>query len=205
MDALILVDIQNDFLPGGALAVKGGDKILPIINKLLKLPFDLIIASKDWHPPDHGSFASTHNKEPGEVISLNGLQQILWPVHCVQGTSGAEFPKNIDYKEFHKVFHKGEDRNIDSYSTFFDNGHLKSTGLDEFLKSKHVTKLYIAGLATDYCVKSSVIDASKLGYEIYVIQDACQGVNLKPEDSKLAFEEISQYATLIQSDDVFIS
>lgn len=200
MDALLIVDIQNDFLPDGALAVKGGDKIIPVINKLLELPFDHKVASKDWHPADHGSFALTHGRKPGEVIRLNGLEQILWPVHCVQGTKGADFPMSIDPKKFEKIFQKGVDKNIDSYSAFFDNGHLKSTGLDEYLKSKKVTKLYIAGLVTEFCVKYSVLDACKLGYEVYVIEDACRGVNLKPNDSKIALEEISKHATIVRSD-----
>lgn len=204
MDALIVVDIQNDFLPGGALAVKEGDKVVPVVNKLLNLPFDFKIASKDWHPADHGSFASTHKKKPGERIFLNGLEQILWPEHCVQGTHGADFPKEIDGNKFDTIFHKGVDRNIDSYSTFFDNGHLKSTGLDDYLKSKKVTKVYLVGLTTDYCVKYSVIDASNLGYEVYMVEDGCRGVNLKPTDSQEALKEISKYAKIIRSDQIHL-
>jgi nicotinamidase/pyrazinamidase len=204
MDALIIVDIQNDFLPGGALAVKEGEKVVPVISKLLDLPFNLKIASKDWHPPDHGSFASTHKKKPGDKVILNGLEQILWPDHCIQGTFGSDFPKEIDRDKFDKIFYKGIEKNIDSYSTFFDNGHLKSTGLDDFLKSKNVTKLYVAGLATDYCVKYSILDASKLGYEIYVVEDGCRGVNLKPTDSQEALDEIRKYAKVIQSDQILL-
>ncbi len=202
MDALIVVDIQNDFLPGGALAVKEGDRVIPVINKLLDLPFDFKIASQDWHPSDHGSFASVHKKMPGEMVLLNGLEQILWPDHCVQGSYGSDFPKALHSGKFDIIFHKGDDKNIDSYSTFFDNGHLKSTGLDEFLKSKKVTKVYITGLTTDYCVKYSVFDARKLGYEIFVVEDGCRGVNLNPEDSRKALEEIGKFAKIVRSENI---
>ena len=202
MDALIVVDIQNDFLPGGALAVKEGDRVIPIINKLLEFPFDLKIASQDWHPADHGSFASVHKKKPGDRILLNGLEQILWPDHCIQDTYGSDFPKTLHTDKFDRIFHKGADKNIDSYSTFFDNGHLKSTGLDEYLKNEKVTKLYLVGLATDYCVKYSVFDASKLGYEVIVIEDGCRGVNLNPDDSKKALQEIGKLAKIVQSEDI---
>lgn len=190
MNALILVDIQHDFLPGGALAVKGGDEIIPLLNKLTQLPFDLIIASKDWHPIDHGSFAITHGKLPGEHCLLEGLDQILWPVHCVQGTFGSEFSQELKKDKIDQVFYKGTDRKIDSYSTFFDNGHRKSTGLGEFLKEKKIKNLYIAGLTTDYCVKYSVLDALKLGFSITVIVDACRGVNLTEGDEKKALDEM---------------
>jgi nicotinamidase/pyrazinamidase len=204
MDALIVVDIQNDFLPGGALAVKEGDKVIPVINRLLDMPFDFKLASQDWHPPHHGSFATTYKKQPGERVKLNGLEQILWPDHCVRGTYGSEFPKSLYSDKFDEIFHKGVDKNIDSYSTFFDNGHQKSTGLDDYLKSNEVTKIYIAGLATDYCVKYSVLDASKLNYEIYVVEDGCRGVNLKPNDSQEALKEIAKYAKIIRSDQIHL-
>lgn len=190
MKALLVVDLQNDFLPGGALAVKEGDVIIPVIDKLLHLPFDLKIASKDWHPKDHGSFAPMHNKEPGEHILLDGIDQILWPVHCVQGTRGAEFGPNWDDRQIQKIIYKGTDKNIDSYSTFYDNEHLKATGLHEYLKEHRICDIYVSGLATDYCVKYSVLDALKLGLNVFVIEDACRGVNLNPEDSQKALEEM---------------
>lgn len=192
MKALILVDIQNDFLPGGALGVEEGDEILPVVNKLLEFPFDVIVATKDWHPKDHGSFASIHGKKPGEHIILDGIDQILWPVHCVQGTYGAEFSKGWHSEKVQKVFHKGTEKNIDSYSTFFDNEHRKKTGLEEFLKNQNVKDIYIAGLATDYCVKYSVLDAASLGFNTYVILDACKAVNLQKGDEEHAIAEMRQ-------------
>lgn len=188
MKALLVVDIQNDFLPGGALGVKEGDKVIPLINTLVKQDFDVIVASKDWHPKHHGSFASTHGKKPGEHTKLKGLDQILWPDHCVQGSRGAEFSPELDMTKFDKVFLKGTDNDIDSYSAFFDNGHLKSTGLGDYLKGKGVTDVYIAGLTTDYCVHFSVLDAAKLGFKAHVVLDACRAVNLKKGDQESAVE-----------------
>ena len=190
MKAFIVVDLQNDFLPGGALAVKQGNEIIPVIDKLLKAPFDLKIASKDWHPRDHGSFAENHGKKPGEHVTLAGTDQILWPVHCVQGTHGSEFAPGWDVSQIQKIIYKGTSAEIDSYSTFFDNGHRKSTGLQDFLKEKNITEIYLAGLATDYCVKYSALDACRLGFKVYVIQDACRAVNLLPDDGQKALDEL---------------
>lgn len=203
MRALLLVDVQNDFLPGGALGVKGGDQILPVIHGLLNKPFDLIVASKDWHPRNHGSFAANHGRKEGEVINLNGLEQILWPIHCVQGTYGAEFGPGWDKEKVQKVFYKGTDKDVDSYSAFYDNGHRKSTGLNEYLKEKKIKDIYIAGLTTDYCVKYSVLDASKLQFNCYVIIDACRAVNLKQGDEKQAITEMEEAgARILSSRDV---
>lgn len=203
MTALLIVDVQNDFLPGGALGVKDGDKILPVINKLLSHPFDAVIATKDWHPKDHESFAETHGKKVNEVIDLYGLDQILWPVHCVQGTQGAEFSKNWNHNKVQKVFHKGTDKHLDSYSAFYDNGHKQSTGLHEYLQSKAIKNIYIAGLTTDYCIKYSVTDALKLGYNIFVVIDACKPVNLLPEDEEKALQEmLHEGAHVIYSTDL---
>lgn len=190
MKALVLVDIQNDFLPGGALAIREGDQILSIVNLLLAQDFDLIVATKDWHPQDHGSFAVNHGKTPGEHINLYGLDQILWPVHCVQGTAGAEFAPGWDTAKVQKVFFKGTDRTIDSYSAFFDNGHKKETGLATYLKQHHVDDIYFGGLATDYCVKYSVLDAIKIGFRCHVVKEACRGVNLTPGDDLKALDEM---------------
>ena len=190
MRALVLVDLQNDFLPGGSLAVKEGDQIIPVISDLLKKKFDLVVATKDWHPSDHGSFADSHDKTPGEIIDLFGLEQILWPVHCVQGTQGAEFAPGWDVRCITKVFYKGTDKTMDSYSTFYDNGHRRSTGLESYLKENGIHDIYIAGLTTDYCVKYSVLDALKLGFNAYVVEDACKAVNLNAEDDKKALEEM---------------
>ena len=190
--ALILVDIQNDFLPGGALAVPEGDAIVPLVNRIQE-KFDLILATKDHHPADHGSFAANHeSKKPGEIIDLHGLTQILWPVHCVQDSEGAEFSKELDITGVEKVFYKGENPGIDSYSGFFDNGKRQKTGLDDYLKSKDVDTVYIAGLATDYCVKFTALDAVELGYETYVIKDATRAVNLQLGDFEASLQEMER-------------
>lgn len=203
MKALLVVDLQNDFLPGGALAVHGGWEIVPIIDRLVCAPFDLKIATKDWHPYDHGSFASVHGKSPGECVVLQGVNQTLWPVHCVQGSLGAEFASGWDVHQIQKVIYKGTDKDIDSYSTFFDNKHLKSTGLHDLLRAHGIRDVYIVGLATDYCVKYSVLDAVSLGYNAYVVTDACKGVDLRPGDSEMALQEMrSAGAHLIHSQDV---
>ena len=190
MIALNVTDIQNDFIPGGALAVPEGDKIVPIVNRLLPR-FDIVIATQDWHPPNHGSYAANHpGKKPGDVIDLNGLRQILWPVQCVQNSSGAAFAPGLHGRAIAEVFQKGTDPGIDSYSGFFDNGHRKATGLADFLKARNVTDLYLAGLATDYCIKFTALDAVALGFKTHVIEDACRGINLKPDDVSNAIEEM---------------
>lgn len=189
--ALILVDIQNDFCPEGALPVKDGDKIVPVVNSLMN-KFNLVVATQDWHTPDHESFANVHGKKPGDVINLYGIKQVLWPVHCVQNTYGAEFVKDLDKSKITKVFKKGTDKHIDSYSGFFDNDHKKSTGLDKYLKEKNIKDVYIAGLATDYCVKYTALDAVKLGFNTFLIEDACRGVNLKPDDVTQAIKEMKE-------------
>lgn len=182
MNALILVDIQNDFLPGGPLPVPDGDQIVPVINRL-QARFDLIVATQDWHPAEHGSFAATHaERTPGEVIDWHGLEQILWPTHCVQGTPGADFAPGLDRRQWERVFAKGTDVRIDSYSGFHDNGHRQETGLGDYLRERGVTEVYVAGLATDYCVKFTVLDALNLGFKTYLIEDACRGVDLVPGD-----------------------
>ncbi len=201
--ALLLVDLQNDFMPGGALPVQHGNEIIPLVNQLIQGSFDLIVATKDWHPSDHGSFADNHGKSPGEHVNLAGLDQILWPRHCVQGSHGSEFASGWNTTKIDQVIYKGIERDIDSYSTFFDNGHFRSTGLENYLKEKGIKDIYIAGLATDYCVKYSVLDALQLGFNTYVIIDACRGVNLKPNDSQEAFESMHKAgANLIWFKDV---
>ena len=188
--ALIIVDVQYDFVPGGALAVGEGDRIIPIVNELQK-QFDLVVATQDWHPADHASFASQHpGHKIGDVIDLDGLPQVLWPDHCVQRSRGAEFHHDLDRTRIARVFQKGVDRHIDSYSGFFDNGHLRGTGLAEYLKSEGVTHVFICGLATDYCVKYTALDARALGLATTVIVDACRGVNLQPGDVDAALAEM---------------
>ncbi len=185
--ALILVDLQNDFLPGGALAVPHGNEVVPVAN-LLQLHFDRVVATQDWHPRGHGSFAANHpGKSPGELIELAGQPQILWPVHCVQGTPGAELAPGLERPKIEKVFFKGVDRDVDSYSAFFDNAAQRSTGLAEYLRATGVDEVFCMGLATDYCVQFSAIDAAKLGFVTYAVEDGCRGVDLQPGDSERAF------------------
>ncbi|MCL4120346.1 UNVERIFIED_CONTAM: hypothetical protein GTU68_000456 [Idotea baltica] len=188
--ALILVDIQNDFLPGGALAVPEGDEVVSVANTMMDR-FSIVVATQDWHPADHGSFASQHHgRSVGELIDLNGLDQVMWPDHCVQGTHGAEFADGLSPIDAGNVFVKGTDRKIDSYSGFFDNGHLKSTGLGDALKADGVTDVFILGLATDYCVKFTALDAVELGFKTTLIQDGCRGVNLQPDDVETSIEQM---------------
>lgn len=192
MKALILVDLQNDFLPGGALAVPDGDAVIPVANQLQAL-FPLVVATQDWHPANHGSFAANHpGKRVFEQIDLHGLPQTLWPVHCVQGTSGAALAAALRCDRIAKVFPKGTDADIDSYSGFFDNGHRRSTGLAEWLRSQGVTEVYVCGLATDYCVKLTAMDAVRDGFKVHLIEDACRGVNLRPGDVATAIVEMKR-------------
>lgn len=198
MKALLLIDIQNDFMPGGALAVPGADEIIPIVNNLMP-QFDLIVATQDWHPADHGSFAANHpGKSVYDQIDLDGLPQTLWPVHCVQNTDGASFAPGLDTRRITRVFTKGMNPRIDSYSGFFDNGHRASTGMSEWLKAQNVSELTIAGVATDYCVKFTVLDALKEGFRVNLIAQACRGVNLLPGDVARALEEMQAAGVHIQ-------
>jgi len=188
--ALIMVDVQNDFMPGGALPAVHGDEVVPVLNAL-QPRFELVVATQDWHPPDHGSFASNHpGHKPGEVIDLNGLRQILWPDHCVQHSHGAEFHRDLDRSRIDRIVQKGTDPVIDSYSTFFDNGRRKSTGLEDYLREHDITDVYLGGLATDYCVLWSARDAVSLGFRTHVVAGACRGVELQPGDIERAFEEM---------------
>ncbi|WP_395749262.1 bifunctional nicotinamidase/pyrazinamidase [Prosthecobacter sp.] len=198
MKALLLIDIQNDFMPGGALAVTGGDEIIPIVNKLHP-QFDLVVATQDWHPADHGSFAANHpGKNVFEQTDLDGLPQTLWPVHCVQNTGGALFAPALDTRRIARVFTKGMNPRIDSYSGLYDNGHRASTGMGEWLKTQGVQELHVAGVATDYCVKFTVLDALKEGFSVTVLTSACRGVNLQPGDVDRALAEILAAGAVIQ-------
>lgn len=192
--ALLLVDLQNDFCAGGALAVAGGDSTVDIANALIercKARGDAVVASQDWHPANHGSFASQQNVEPYAEGLLDGLPQTFWPDHCVQNTEGAALHPLLQAKAIDAVFHKGENPAIDSYSAFFDNGHRQKTQLDDWLRHHNVSELIVLGLATDYCVKFTVLDALTLGYSVNVITDGCRGVNLHAQDSAQAFMEMA--------------
>ena len=179
MKTLVLVDIQNDFLKGGSLAVPEGEKIIKPINKIIK-QYDLVIATKDWHPKNHISFASNHSdKKIGDIINVNGVDQVLWPDHCIQNSYGSDFPEQLDISKLAKVIYKGSDANIDSYSGFFDNGHFRSTGLSDYLKSKDVNKIDYVGLATDYCLKYTAIDSVSEGFKTRVLVDCIRGIDKK--------------------------
>jgi nicotinamidase/pyrazinamidase len=203
VNALIIVDIQNDFLPGGALPVPHGDEIIPLANQLREQErFDVVIGTQDWHPPNHGSFAANHRgKKPGDRIDLDGIEQILWPVHCVQNTHGAAFATALNTKRFARIFQKGIDPRIDSYSAFFDNAHRRSTGMSDYLNQRSIKSIYLCGLALDYCVKFSTLDACQLGFRVHVIVDACRGIDLNPGDVKKALDEMKKAgAILLKSD-----
>jgi nicotinamidase/pyrazinamidase len=190
MKALIIVDVQYDFLPGGALAVKGGDEIIPVINRLQE-KFDFIVGTQDWHPEVHGSFASNYeDKQVGDLIELGGVQQVLWPVHCVQGSQGAEFHQALDTSRWAKIFKKGIDPDVDSYSGFFDNNRKRDTGLTSFLRSPGVEEVVITGLAADYCVKFTVLDALQEGFKATLVHDATKAVNLQEGDFERALREM---------------
>ena len=177
MKALVIVDAQIDFMPGGALAIANGDTIVPVINKLLP-EFDLVVATQDWHPANHASFASNHQgKKPFDIIELFGIDQVLWPDHCVQGTKGAEFHPEMETLKITAIFRKGINPEIDSYSGFFDNSHLHSTGLAGYLREKGATELYFCGLAADICAYFTIKDALNEGFKAVLIEDATCPLN----------------------------
>jgi nicotinamidase/pyrazinamidase len=192
MKALILVDIQNDFLPGGRLAVPRGDEVIAVANRIMPC-FEVVVATQDWHGPQHGSFASSHPGDAvGDRIELNGLDQILWPDHCVRRTPGADFAPGLHRFGIDRVFRKGTNDAVDSYSGFFDNARRFSTGLGEYLRHRGVREVYVCGLATDYCVKATAIDAAGLGFETFLVEDGCRGVELNPGDVERALEEMKR-------------
>ena len=198
MKALLLIDIQNDFLPGGALAVPRGDEVISVANELLS-KFELVIATQDWHPLNHLSFASQHpGKKIGDVMDLDGIPQVLWPDHCVQNTYGAELAANLNRRGIHHVIQKGTDRAIDSYSGFFDNARRKRTPLENLLTARGVKSLHLVGLATDYCVKATALDAVDLGFHTVLIQRGVRGVELQPGDCERAIEQMRSAGVEIQ-------
>jgi nicotinamidase/pyrazinamidase len=197
MRALILVDIQNDFCTDGTLAVPQGEVVVTVANRLMSL-VDVVVATQDWHPAGHGSFAVNHpGRKLFEMAELGGLPQVLWPTHCVQWTGGALFHPDLDTRRIARVFPKGTDTGIDSYSGFFDNDRRKATGLGDWLKSQHVEEVLVCGLATDYCVKATAIDAAGLGFQTTLIEDACRGVGLQPTDIPAALTAMRQAGVII--------
>lgn len=206
MKALILVDIQMDFCsPEGTLYVKGGEQIIPIANKLMQSDFfALRVLTQDNHPEDHKSFCCNHiNKKPFDVINLNGIKQILWPEHCVEGLMGSLFESDILEYRANAIFRKGMDKNVDSYSGFFDNDG-SPLGLESYLKERDITDVYVAGLALDVCVKYTALDATKLGFGTYLIEDGCRAVNMNPEDGTKAIKEMKTAGIKIVNSDKLI-
>lgn len=193
--ALIMVDIQNDFCPGGALAVPGGNEVIVPINALAErfwVRGCTIVATQDAHPANHKSFASQHpGAQPGDLITLGGLPQVLWPDHCIDGSPGAAFNPQLRTDLIQKVFKKGTDPNIDSYSGFFDNDKKQATGLSTYLKSQGIAELWVCGLATDYCVKATALDALAQGFKVVVYAPGCRAVDLNPGDGQRALNEMS--------------
>jgi nicotinamidase/pyrazinamidase len=188
MKALLLVDIQNDFTPSGTLAVPNGNDVIEVANCLMP-QYDLVVATQDWHPNNHNSFASQHEGQAiGNVIEWDGLQQIMWPDHCIQGSVGAEFCAELNAAGIDEIVQKGTDVNIDSYSGFFDNGHRKATGLEALLRERGVDAVDIMGLATDYCVNFTALDAVELGFTTRLLVEGCRGVDLQPGHCERAIE-----------------
>lgn len=178
MRVLIIIDVQNDFCPGGALAVESGDEVVPIINSI-QHKFDRVIATQDWHPQNQISFASNHSgKKPFDEIELNGYRQTLWPDHCVQGTKGADFHPLLNLLKIDLILRKGTSAHVDSYSAFLENDKKTKTGIDGYLTSIAADEVYICGLATDFCVFYSAMDARTFGFNTCVVIDACRGIDL---------------------------
>ncbi len=198
MNALVIIDLQNDFMPGGSLAVPKGDEIVSLINDLQE-KFDLVVATQDWHPEGHASFATSHkNVKEFEVIKLQGLDQVMWPEHCIQNTAGAEFHPDLNTARIETIFRKGTNLNIDSYSGFFDNAHLKSTGLAGYLREKNIKNLFFAGLAAEYCVYFSIIDALDEGFNAVLIEDATRALN-QEEFEKAKLKILRKGGRIIES------
>ena len=176
---LLVIDIQNDFCPGGALAVPGGDRVVPVVNGITGI-FPNVVATGDWHPRGHISFASRHGKEPFQTIEVNGLEQFLWPDHCVPGTRGAAFHPDLDTRPFSMILHKGSKKDLDSYSAFFEHDRETPTGLEHYLKGLGMERVFVCGLALDVCVFYTLMDARRVGFEAYLVEDGSRGVD-QPE------------------------
>ncbi|HIE97132.1 MAG: bifunctional nicotinamidase/pyrazinamidase [Fuerstiella sp.] len=205
MNALILVDLQYDFMPGGALAVTDGDQVVAVANRLIP-HVEMVVATQDWHPARHMSFASQHEgRSVGEVVQLDGLDQVLWPDHCIQGTPGAELHKDLDTQQIHQVVRKGTNIRIDSYSGFFDNGHRQATELATLLRQSGVTEVAVMGLATDYCVKFTALDAVELGLNTTLINDGCRGVDLNAGDVDRSVDDMQVAGVRLVASDQWIN
>ena len=201
-EALVIIDVQNDFCPDGALAVAHGDEVVPIINSLAS-QFRTRLLTQDWHPADHQSFAANHpGGEPFSLVDMPYGPQVLWPVHCVQGTPGAEFHDDLETDGADLIVRKGFRPEIDSYSAFFENDHTTPTGLTGYLRDRHIDTLFMAGLATDFCVRFSAVDAARLGFDVTVVEDACRAIDL---DGSLAaaMKDMTEHGVkIVQSADL---
>lgn len=204
-NALMVVDIQNDFCPGGALAIRDGDRVIPIINQIQPV-FDTIIATQDWHPPEHVSFAENHpGKKVYDVIDINGISQVLWPPHCVSGTTGADFHPGLETRRFKVILHKGTNPDLDSYSIFLENDKKTPTGMTGYLRSLEITRVFLSGLATDYCVFYSALDAVSFGFETSVVIDACRGVDVPSGNTEKAIRFMKRSGVKIISSQELVS
>jgi nicotinamidase/pyrazinamidase len=200
--ALLVIDVQNCFLPGGSLAVKDGEQVIPVINRLAKA-FTNVILTQDWHTPGHISFASSHaGKKPFETVELSYGKQVLWPDHCVQGTDGASLSQNLAIPQAALVVRKGFHRDVDSYSAFTEADGKTTTGLEAYLKARKLQRLFVAGLATDFCVAWTALDARKAGFETYVIEDACRGIDTQGSLVKAWADMENAGVKRIQSGDI---
>jgi nicotinamidase/pyrazinamidase len=201
-DALLVIDVQNCFIPGGSLAVKEGDVIVPLINKIAK-GFENVVLTQDWHTATHVSFASSHSgKKPFELIDLPYGKQVLWPDHCVQGTEGASLHKDINIPHAQLIIRKGFHNDVDSYSAFLEADRKTETGLSGYLKGRGIKRVFVCGLATDYCVAWSAVDARKFGFEASVIEDACRGIDLGGSLAKAWADMTAAGVKRIQSRDL---
>ena len=198
MTCLLVVDVQNDFCPGGALAVPNGDQIIDKINALIP-KFDIVIQTQDWHPADHTSFASNHpGKEPMDTTQMEYGEQVLWPDHCIQGTKGAQFHPDLITKPTQSIIRKGYRKDIDSYSAFYENDHQTPTGLTGYLNNREVSKIVVTGLATDFCVKWTVLDGIKEGFELEIVEDAVRGIDVEGSLDQ-AWQEMSDAGVQISN------
>lgn len=199
---LLVIDVQNCFLPGGSLAVKDGDQVVPVINRIAK-SFANVVMTQDWHTAGHVSFASSHSgKKPFEVIDLNYGKQVLWPDHCVQGTEGAALSKNLDIPQAELILRKGFHKDVDSYSAFTEADGKTSTGLAKYLEARGLQRVFVAGLATDFCVAWSALDARKAGFETYVVEDACRGIDTQGSLAKAWSDMDKAGVKRVQSSDI---
>jgi nicotinamidase/pyrazinamidase len=199
MKALLIVDVQNDFCPGGALEVPNGDQIIPAINRLSE-HFDVVIQTQDWHPEGHSSFASSHQgKEPFEAIEMPYGEQVLWPDHCVQNSGGSDFHPDLKTNRSQLIIRKGFRKEIDSYSAFYENDNSTTTGLTGYLKERGIDTLYAVGLATDFCVKWSVIDGIKEGFTVFVVEDAVKGIDIEGSVDQAWDEMLDKGAQKVRS------